>query len=261
MIELNRQIYHSRRANADYFSVSQFKAFERCEACALAEIRGEYVREETSALMVGSYVDAYFSGNLENFMDAHPEVFNKRTGELKAEYKRAELMIDRILSDPVMLSFLEGDTQQIRTAEWLGYPWKIMMDFCDGKRIVDLKTVKDFGTVWDPAYGKRDWIAYWGYDLQGAVYQRIEQIFSGRPEPLPFYLAAVTKEPVPDIKLIHIPQHNLDAALKVHGVEAKIDRYALIKDGIIEPTRCGTCDYCKMTKQITEPEEYEPEEA
>ena len=102
---------------------------------------------------------------------------------------------------------------------------------------------------------------YWGYDLQGAIYQRIEQAVTGRDKPLPFYIVAVTKEDVPDIDLIEIPQYMLDAAVKAWGVEDLIDRYAMIKDGLIVPERCGTCDYCKRTKQINAPHLYEMAEA
>lgn len=251
--------YYSSRMNLRYFSVSQFKAFERCEAAALADLTGAYKREDTTALLVGSYVDAYFEGALGDFTGCHPEIFNKRTGELKAEYRKAEGMIARLKRSPLLMEYMIGEKQVIRTGELFGYPWKIKMDVYDGKRIVDLKTVKDFGNIYDPEYGWRDWIQYWGYDLQGAIYQRIEQVSSGRPEPLPFYIVAVTKENTPDIGLFQIPQVYLDMAIKTHGVEAKIDRFALIKSGEVEPIRCEHCDYCKETKDITEPTIYEME--
>jgi hypothetical protein len=76
---------------------------------------------------------------------------------------------------------------------------------------------------------------------------------------LPFYIVAVTKEKVPDMKVIQIPQHILDTALKL--VEAKIDRFDLIKQGEIEPRRCEKCDWCKSTKKLTVPEIYEIKEA
>ena len=101
-------------------------------------------------------------------------------------------------------------------------------------------------------------IEAWGYDIQGAIYQRIEQIYSGRTEPLPFYIVAVTKEKVPDVDVIQIPQHVLDTALKL--VEAKIDRFDLIKMGEIEPERCEKCEYCRKTKILTEPTVFEAEE-
>lgn len=259
-MDLNAANYFSPEANQSYWSVSQFKAFNRCEACGLAEVRGEYQREETDSLLIGSYVDAYFSGEVEEFAERHREqMFSKRGGGLLAKFDHANDMIERVKRDPLMMAYMVGERQKIMTGELFGVPWKIKMDFYDGYSITDLKTVKDFGDIYEEGFGRRSWIEYWGYDIQGAIYTKIEQIVSGRSEPLPFYIAAVTKEKVPDIKLIQIPQHILDAAL--HLVEAKIERFDLIKNGDVEPIRCERCDYCKMTKQLKYPEVYEIAEA
>lgn len=257
---LNRTNYFSQEAAAMYWSVSQFKAFDRCEAAGLAEIRGEYKREETDALLIGSYVDAHFSGESDEFIETHAaQMFSKRTGQLLAKFQHADDLIKRVESDRVMMDYLQGDKQVIFTAELFGVPWKIKADVYGPGRIVDFKTVKDFSDIFDPGYGWRSWVEYWGYDIQGAIYQKIEQLATGRAEPMPFYLAAVTKEKVPDIKVIEIPQHILNAALNL--VEAKIDRFDLIKTGEVEPIRCESCDYCKSTKVLTGPEVYEIEEA
>lgn len=257
-MKLTQDNYFSPEAAASYWSVSQFKTFNDCEARGLAEVSGAYTRPDTTALLVGSYVDAALTGDLGRYMDAHGEIFNKRTGTLKADFRHAETLIERVKADPLMVEYLTGEHQVIKTAELYGVPWKIKIDVLHDNRIVDLKTVKDFGDVFDPGYGWRSWIEFWGYDIQGAIYQRVEQIASGRPEPLPFYIAAVTKERVPDIKVIQIPQHVLDAAGAL--VESKIERFDLIKSGDVEPIRCGSCDYCKSTKVLTAPEIYEIKE-
>lgn len=244
----------------DYWSVSQFKSFDRCEACGLAESSGEYVREETDALLIGSYIDAYFAGELDEFIRIHGDkMYSKRGGGLLSKFSHANDIIDRIEEQPLMIEFLKGEKQVIRTAELFDVPWKIKIDVHGGSRLVDLKIVKDFGEVFDKGYGYRSWVEYWGYDIQGAVYQRIEQISSGRTEPLPFYLVAATKEPVPDVAVIQIPQHVLDAALAI--VENKIERFDMIKHGEVEPKRCEACDYCKRTKILRAPSIYEIEEA
>lgn len=249
--------YFSPEAMRQYWSVSQFKAFDKCEAAALAELDGRYQREETTALLVGSYVDAYYSGNMALFIERHTDIFNSRTGELKAPYKDADNIIARINRDDKMIEYLTGGkTQEIRTAELFGVEWKIKMDVLHSDKIVDLKIVKDFEPIYQDGYGRRSWVEYWGYDIQGAIYQRVEQLSAGRSEPLPFYIVAATKEKVPDIDIIQIPQPILDSALKI--VEAKIDRFDLIKRGEVEPIRCGRCDYCKQTKVITKPGIFDP---
>ena len=259
MIELTNKDYHSKEANAAFWSVSQFKAFDRCEAAGVAEVMGQYRREETDALLIGSYVDAYFAGTLDEFIEEHREqITSKRGGGLLAKYQHADVMIEAVNRQPLMINYLTGEKQVIQTAELWGIPWKIKMDvYMPGVRIVDLKTVKDFNDMWDPTYGRRSWIEYWGYDIQGAIYQKVVEKNTGKK--LPFFIAAVTKEKIPDVKVIQIPQHVLDAALGM--VEAKIERFDLIKNFDVEPIRCETCDYCRTTKQLSEPEIYEVEEA
>lgn len=258
-MEINNTNYYSSEANRKYWSVSQFKAFDRCEARGFAESMGVYVREETDALLIGSYVDAYFSGELPEFVEEHrSQMFNKRTGELLAKFQHADEIIETVTKQPLMLDYLtNGEKQVVETAELFGLPWKIKMDVYNGERIVDLKVVKDFADIYDPGYGRRSWIEYWGYDVQGAVYQKVVETVTGKK--LPFYLAAVTKEKVPDVNVIEIPQHILDAALGM--VEAKIERFDLIKTGQVEPIRCEHCDYCKSSKVLVCPEVYEIKEA
>ena len=256
---LNSDNYFAPEMMKRYWSVSQFKAFDRCEAAGLAEARGEYQREETDALLVGSYVDAYFSGEMEKFTERNGSKMFKKNGEILQKFANADGMVERVKRDPLMMEYLMGEKQTIMVATLFGVEWKIKMDVYTEKRIVDLKTVRDFSDVYDKEHGWRSWIEYWGYDIQGAVYQRIEQAVTGRSEPLPFYIAAVTKEKTPDIKLIELPQHILDTALKI--VEAKIDRFDLIKSGDVEPIRCEKCDYCKETKVLKAPEVYEIKEA
>lgn len=258
-MKLTNNNYFSQDAAREYWSVSQFKAFNKCEAAGLAEARGEYQREETDALLIGSYVDAYFSGTQDEFIKVHGDKMFKKNGELLAKFSHANDIIDRVEADPLMMEYLTGEKQTVMAAEILGVPWKAKFDVYDETKIVDLKCVKDFEDIFDKGYGWRSWVEYWGYDIQGAIYQKIEQILTGRKTPLPFYIAAVTKERVPDIKLLQIPQHVLDAAYNM--VEAKIERFDLIKSGDVEPLRCEKCDYCKTTKVLTAPEIYEIREA
>ena len=257
MIALTSNNYYSTQANMDYWSVSLFKAFDRCEAMGLASARGQYERELTDSLLLGSYVDAYFSDELDEFIGENGDLMFTRKGELYAKFQHANDCIDAIENQPLMMEFLRGQKQVIMNAELFDVPWKIKIDVHGGNRIVDLKCVKDFEPIYKEGFGRLSWIEYWGYDIQGAIYQKIEQICSGRTEPLPFYIVAVTKEKIPDVAVIQIPQHVLDTALKV--VESKIDRFDLIKTGEIEPERCGKCEWCKRTKRLTEPSIYDSE--
>lgn len=255
-MRLTSSNYHSVDANKEFWSVSLFKAFDKCEAAGLAQVRGQYEREETDSLLIGSYVDAYFSGELDEFVGEHSERMFTKKGELYAKFAHANKVINAVECQPLMMEFLQGDKQQIVTGELFDVPWKIKMDVFDGERIVDLKCVKDFEPMYKEGFGRVSWVEYWGYDIQGAIYQKVVELNTGKK--LPFYIVAVTKEKVPDVTVLQIPQPVLDTALKV--VEAKIDRFDLIKTGDIEPEGCGKCEFCKATKVLTEPMIYESEE-
>lgn len=249
-MKLTKRNYFSKKANKHFMSVSQFKAFEKCEASALAEINGKYKRETTTALLVGSYVDAYFEGTLANFIRNNPEIF-KKDGTLKADYVQAEVIIQRILQDKLFTEYLSGEKQVIMTGEICGVPVKIKIDSLLPDKIVDLKIMANFDSVYTLENGRQPWFDAWGYDLQGAVYQEIVRQNTGLQ--LPFYLAAATKEKTPDIDIVHITQDSLDLALD--RFKRDVERYDAIKQGIVAAYRCQKCEYCKQSKVLTEPTE------
>lgn len=242
MLKLTPDNYYSQEANREYFSASQIKALKRCPAAAMAELRGEYVRPVTSALLIGSFVDAYFEGTQSDFVSAHPEIL-KRDGSLKADYERAQTMCDRAERDAFWMDYQRGEKQRILTGYIDDIPFKAKLDvYLPGERIVDTKTVKDFKPQYKAGAGLVSFIEAWDYDLQLAIYQALEG------HGLPCYIDAITKETCPDIAVIQIPQHYMDAALSV--LRSELAYYDAIKQGQIEPPRCGHCDYCKSTKVL-----------
>lgn len=251
-MKLTQRNYFSRKASKEFMSVSQFKSFQRCPAAALAEVKGKYKREKTTALLVGSYIDSYFEGTLPKFIRENPEIF-KKNGTLKAEYEQAEAVIQRILKDKLFTEYLSGEKQVIMTGEISGVPIKIKVDSLHPDKIVDLKVMRDFESVYSPEIGRQPWFSHWGYDLQGAVYQEIVRQNTG--EKLPFYLAAATKEKVTDLDIVHLDDEMLDHALV--RFKEEVEYFDAVKKGIIKPERCEKCEYCKNTKVLTEPTEAE----
>lgn len=250
MMKLTASNYFSTRANRLYMSVSQFKSMERCPHAALAEINGKFKREKTTALLVGSFVDAWAEGTLEAFKAENPEIF-KRDGSLKAEYIQAEAIIERIKRDRLFMKYLSGEKQVIMTGVINGVAVKIKIDSLLPDRIVDLKIVKDFENISVEERGALPWWSAWNYELQGAVYQEIVRQNIGKR--LPFYLAAATKEKETDIDIVHIDQETLDFAMD-HFTE-NVSLYDAIKKKIIPADRCEKCDYCKRTKKLKIPTE------
>ena len=254
--ELTDENYYSQEANLAYMSCSQWKSFRKCEEAALAELAGDYQREVSTAMLIGSYVDSYYEGTLDKFKEQHPEIF-KKDGSLKVDFAKCEEIIERTTKDKLFSKYMSGEKQVIMTGEIAGVPFKIKMDsYHPGKAIVDLKCMKDFAKVWDSE--SRAYVPFvesWGYDFQGAIYQEIVRQNTG--EQLPFFIAAATKEKIVDIAVMSIPQDRLDYCLKI--VEETAPRFNQLKLGELDPgeaCRCGKCDWCKQTKVLTEIVDY-----
>lgn len=265
MLKLTADNYYSSEANWAYMSTSQYKSFYKCEAAALAELKGEWGRKDSTALLVGSYVDAHFSNEKEEFILKHPEIYTQK-GELRAEFQKAEKAIARLEADKLAKMLLSGRNQVIKTVKINGVWFKAKFDsllsasqveaICKkfpevrslvpfgGAMIVDLKYMKDFEPIWDDEVREYlNFITYWGYDKQGAIYQYADK------RNAPFVIVAVTKEDEPDITARYIPDDEL--AFCLAEVKENAPRYAAIKRGEIEPIGCGKCAYCRSKKKLT----------
>lgn len=253
---LTAENYYSKEANKEYMSVSQYKDFAgtygkmACEFSAIEKLEERWAQKKTTPLLVGSYVDSYFEGTLEEFKKENPEIFTQK-GELKANYKQAERIIARMERDPLFMQYMSGEKQVIMTGELFGAKWKIKIDsFVRGIAITDLKVMASITKLeWVKDIGYLDFVRYWGYDIQGAIYQEI--VYQNTGERPPFYIAAGTKEEEPNIEVIHVTQNYLDEAK--HMVEMNMPRILRVKNGEVEPDRCEMCDCCRHTKVLKRP--------
>lgn len=248
--------YYSKEANEEYMSVSQFKDFAgtygkiRCEFAAIEKLNGRWEDEKTTALMVGSYVDSYFEGSVDRFKKENPEIFTQK-GELKAQFKKAEDIIARIERDEYFMKYMSGQKQVIMTGELFGTKWKIKMDsYISGVAIVDLKVMSSITKLeWVRDIGYLDFVRYWGYDIQGAIYQEIVRQNTGKV--LPFYIAGATKESEPDIQIIHVTDNYLMEAMNM--VRMNMPRILAVKRGKSDPDRCELCDCCRHSRVLKTP--------
>lgn len=245
-MKLNNDNYYSQKANQAYFSVSQVKDFLKCEAYAMAKLEGEWVEPPSTAMLIGSYVDSYFEGTLEDFKTRTPEIF-KKDGSLKSDYVKAENIIQRVEKDELFMNCMSGEKQVIMTGELFGAKWKIKMDsYIPHEAIVDLKVVQKLRDVSYKNGWKQSFIEKWSYDLQLGIYQEIVRQNTG--ETLPCIIAAVDKQDYPDLDCILIP----DDQLKFQRDELrwKMQRIIDVKNYNEKPKRCGVCDYCRATKKL-----------
>lgn len=252
-MKITRENYYTKEADMEYMSVSQFKGFMKCEARQKAILTGEYTAPDTTALLQGRLLETLLlePEKIDKFMEENPELLMK-SGSLKAEYRKVIEMAERARQDDFFMSYL-GDSfstlyQYPVTGEIAGIQFKGLIDIYQPKScIVDLKGIKDFQSMWDDkSKQKLNFIEYWGYHTQLAVYQWL--LKQNSSETLPVFIAGITKEPISDIGIFSIPQEVLDHQLSIVGEFAP--RYQKIKDGTIAPVRCESCDYCKQTKKL-----------
>lgn len=252
---LTRSNYHSLEARNAYMSNSDFKMFLDCEAQAVASLRGEYVRERTTAMLVGSYVDAWVSGDLEAFKrdPANNDIFTQK-GDLKAEFKLADAMIDAIRTDTNAMIALQGQKQTIFTADFAGMPWRVMLDVFHPDRYayIEFKTTKSiWESDWNPLLKRREsFVESYNYPRQMAICSEIVRRSLGRDEWPEALILAVSKEAPPDKILLDMG----DAARfvqELHEIEVAMPRVIGLREGRQEPVRCEKCAYCRATKKIT----------
>ena len=254
--------YFSEEADKFYMSASQYKSFcgsagmRGCEAKAMAKLRKEWEDEETTAMLVSSYVDAFYSGELDIFKRSHPQIFTQK-GELKADYKQADRIIERSLQDKLFQGFMAGEKQAIMQGHFAGAEWKIKMDsYLEGKAIVDLKVMQaifeddreEIKSTWVRDLGYIPFTHYWGYDIQGAIYQEV--VYQNTGKRLPFFIAALDKQKETGMAIFHLDDQVLKEALI--EVEKNMPRILDLKAEMEEPDRCECCDYCRHTKVLTE---------
>lgn len=249
--------YFSPEAMMEYMSYSQYKDFagtmgkKGCEAMAMAKLRGDYKDEVTNEMLIGSYIDSYFSGTLPAFRTAHPEIFLKDGVTLSSGFRRAVEVIERIERDKYFMLYMSGEKQVIFTADLFGCKWKCKIDSLNRERyITDLKIMKSIReSFWVKDIGKMPFVQFWGYDIQAYIYQTITTLNIGSR--LPPFVAAASKELVPDIEIIAFLQSDLDDTASL--IAANMPRILKVKAGLVEPDRCGQCNWCKFTKVLSKP--------
>lgn len=173
MLKLNEENYFSNEARKIYTGSSEIKDFIKCEACALAKLNGEWTEEKSKSMMVSSYIDEAISGTLDSFKENNPEIFLK-SGDLKADYKIAEEVLNQMQADEMFMKYLSGEHQLIMTGEISGVPVKIKIDsFHKDKCIVDLKAMANLDLIWnEKTKQKENFIDFYDYILQRCIIPR-----------------------------------------------------------------------------------------
>ena len=283
MTTITKDNYYDVR---DILSASTIKAFANCEAAALAELKGEYSRPTSTALLVGSYIDAALDSDaeLDKFLSSHPEIVNSRTGALKADFQRAADIVARCKEDALFRSLTvdsPAEGHQYIVVGTIGtdsngasIPCKGKLDFLlmpdyleqlaarfpgwaaffrsaaqAGGLIIDLKSAANTDEVWDPDAEERlPWLQSWHYDRQLAIYRELYRQRSGHV--LPVLVLVATKEPATSLLALTIDSGTLDEGLADARMLAP-EAWAVMR-GEAEPCRCGHCAYCRAQRKLAQ---------
>ena len=253
---LSDENYYSNEADWQYMSTSQYKSFLKCEAAALAKLKGDWQpSSDPKALLVGNYVHSYFESLEvhEAFKEENKsKMFSSRKphGLLK-DFQIAEQMIDRLIVEDAFLNIYQGEKEAIVTGELFDTMWKGKIDCLNLREgyFVDIKTTKDMHErKWNDEYGAREtFLVNFGYVLQMAIYQElILQKFGKHCIPI---IAAVSKQTPSEARLITIDEDKM--AYELVLLKEKIERIVRVKNGEEKPNHCGLCEYCRGNLPIT----------
>ena len=230
-------------ADKEHFSVSKYKQFMRCELQGMQDFG-----TPSEAMKIGSFVDSYVSGTLDEFIKNNPDIISTRgatKGSLKSAFKKAEEICEFIDNDTTIQMFLGGDCQTVVTGEIEGVPFRAKLDiYSEGIAINDLKVMQ---SITDRSGNYYDFITAWRYDIQMAVYQ--ELIYQNTGDKLPCFIVVVTKETPINSAIIQIDQHTLDLALQ--EVKDNVRHYYEVWKGIEGVKGCDKCNTCISTRLTT----------
>lgn len=254
--QINPSNYYSNEANWFYRSKSQYWNFNKCEAKALAELKGEYeVDKNQTPLIFGNYIHSFFESYQahKNFIDQHEKELysrgNKKNG-LKKAYQQADKCIKALIHDNGFKNAYVGEKEAIVTGEIDGIAWMGKIDCLnlDSGVFFDLKTVDDIHKKhWNN--DRHEYVNFAidrGYDLQMAIYQElIYQTYGIKCMPI---IIAVSKQEVPDKEIFTVNQNRLDEC--IDELRHRQQHMEQVINGEVKPIPCNRCDYCRSKKQL-----------
>ena len=270
--------------NADYFERDKYMSVSRIKKLLKCELDGTKDWDNTTksdALLVGSYVDAYVEGTLEQFKIDTPEIFTKKISlnentvdmllDIDECYitKTLKIKADKLSSVKKLhpecftieynlkANFIKAD----EICEYMDNDATIQQFLSGDKQTIMTGEIEGvpFKMKMD-AYSKGIVISDLKVmrtvtDSNGQFYDFISQwgydiqlacyqeiVFQNTGDRLPCFIVALTKETPINSVIIEIPQNIMDMAL--YNVQSTIVDLYDVYTGNREPDGCGTCKTC-----------------
>jgi hypothetical protein len=282
--------YYESDANWRYWSVSQFKDFDECQAAALAKLKGDWKPEsDPKALLVGNYVHSYFESPQahEKFKKENQSALYKSPtvnqikaeldrfgipygksdkkdillaklndegkflyGDLYADFEVAEQMIRALERQKKLMNFWNGEKESIVTGKMYGVEWKAKIDLLN----VEKGYFIDLKTTADMY--KRFW------SNKYSRYVSFVEAY-GYNLQMAMYEALLAqkygKEFISNIFAVSkqdppdvawIIPNEHEEAFELDVLESKIEHFDKVKNGEEAPEACGKCEFCREHKIV-----------
>lgn len=260
-MKITPENYHSHEAKIAYMSHSQWRSWNECAAATFAEIFRGYQRPKTTPLIVGGYVDRALTApeDFARYCEEYKEdIYGAKGGKL-ADYKKADLVIDRIQKDATWKIMMSAKKQVVMHGTISGVDWLYMSDIQIERNgyetIIDLKTAADFDDDWVKDGNGRNikvnWIDAAGYWRQLAVGRYLFQETYGAT---PVCAIVAAKKPSTEDRPVGLGLWVLDNEVRMSSEIRRIRELTPMvmdwKTGKVTPPRCEKCDYCMGTSSF-----------
>lgn len=258
--------------NKGVMTVSSFKALDRCQQGALAEMAGLYTPEQADHFLIGSYVDiglltpSAFPDFVAHNADQILLKSGPNKGKPNAKFKMADKMMEKARTSPDFMAAIDGD-HQVQIEFYVdGVPVRCTLDAVDAENgiLTDLKTVRSFEWSWDQDRKMRlPFYETYGYWLQVSVYREAYRSVHGAYPQL-LNLACIEKHDHPTLRLIVFSEENdahryrMDHEWKYFRsrlpdywrMKQSADGGEINAENINTFTRCESCDWCRITSKL-----------
>ena len=283
-MELTRENYYSIEANRAYMSNSQWGDWQKCEAAARAQHviggdpdrpgtvtdAGGYCPPDKDYFVLGRWMHEMVlqspgwrqaADDLSHLTLGRSGVMRLKKGDWNQSGELCQRMLKRWQQETDLHGLLAGEKEVMLTGSIAGIPWRCAIDSLDVPRrlVGDLKTPRSVAADWvntrldswadgSPKRVKVPWYEVHNYPRQLAgVYRYMAWLHTG--EWLDPTIVAIVKYPEPVVRAYGWSEEQVKARgeWELERIKERMPRVVAVRDGDAEPTRCGECQYCRIT--------------
>jgi hypothetical protein len=257
MIDIDSSNYYSPESNFQYMNSTQYGNWIECEAKEKAIQNGEFEEEENRTFILGNYVHSWNDNTMEEYIEKYRHHLFKRGGEKYSDVKKCDAVIETFERDEFITFLLRdknAEKEIIAVSYFASVWWKVRIDDwnLEKTRIIDVKTSGDMHKkYWDNDERKYvNFVEHYNYMRQMAIYQKAVKNKFNISDDIQVLLVVGEKNYIADKMVVNMSDPDR-FEYELRKIEENMPRILRVKYGLEEPNRCGVCDYCKSTKQLS----------